>query len=158
MIKYHKTPYNIVIAELKDDRIIIGQTQEVLNVICDLASYSCRRIIINEKNFHNDFFQLKTGLAGEILQKFSNYNVKLAIVGDFSKYESKSLKDFIRESNKGNMIYFVDSLDSALIRLSKKMNCIRNNKIALPLRNLPQGKCLRSRLAPSLKLPPGQFF
>jgi hypothetical protein len=120
MIKYHKTSDNIVIAELKDDRLIIGQTQEVLDVFCDLASYNCHRIIIYEKNFHNDFFQLKTGLAGEILQKFSNYNIKLAIVGDFSKYESKSLRDFIRESNKGTMIYFVESLDSALIRLSKK--------------------------------------
>ena len=39
-------------------------------------------------------------MAGEILQKFSNYRVRLAIVGDFTPYSSKSIKDFIYESNK----------------------------------------------------------
>ncbi|WP_449401649.1 DUF4180 domain-containing protein [Chryseobacterium wanjuense] len=53
------------------------------------------KVIIHEKNITPEFFDLKTKIAGDILQKFSNYRVKLAIVGDFSKYESKSIKDFI---------------------------------------------------------------
>jgi hypothetical protein len=59
-------------------------------------------------------------LAGDILQKFSNYRVKLAIVGDFIKYQNKSLQDFIRESNKGNTIFFVDNVESAFKRLKGK--------------------------------------
>ncbi len=66
-----------------------------------------------------DFFDLKSGIAGEILQKFSNYLVRLAIVGDFSKYANKSLKDFIFESNKGGQINFVDSQLEAINVLSK---------------------------------------
>jgi hypothetical protein len=120
MIKYHYTTDNIVIAELTDERFIIGQTQDALDLISELGSYNCNRIIIYEKNLHNDFFKLGTGFAGEILQKFSNYHVKLAIVGDFTKYKSKSLQDFIRESNRGNMIFYMDNLGSALIRLAKK--------------------------------------
>jgi len=58
-------------------------------------------------------------LAGEILQKFSNYRVRLAIVGDFSTFTSKSIKDFIYESNKGRHINFVSSLDEAIKVLSK---------------------------------------
>jgi hypothetical protein len=85
------------------------------------ASYSgCSMIIIRESNLNADFFRLKTGLAGEILQKFSNYRIKLAIIGDFSKYKSKSLQDFIRESNKGNRIFFVENIEAALIRLTTK--------------------------------------
>jgi len=42
---------------------------------------------------------------------------RVAIIGDFSKYTSKSLKDFIRESNRGNMIFFVEDLQSAMLRL-----------------------------------------
>ncbi|WP_083996437.1 DUF4180 domain-containing protein [Desulfosporosinus acididurans] len=53
-----------------------------------------------------DFFDLKTKLAGEILQKFVNYHVRIAIVGDFSGYKSKSLKDFIYESNNGKDVFF----------------------------------------------------
>jgi len=119
LIKYHKTPDDTLIAEFTDNNFIITQVQDILDLMGDLVSLNCSRIIIHERNLHPDFFLLKTGLAGDILQKFSNYKVKLAIVGDFSKYKSKSLGDFIRESNKGAAIFFLDSLDSALSRLTK---------------------------------------
>ncbi|MDO4771844.1 DUF4180 domain-containing protein, partial [Porphyromonas sp.] len=61
-----------------------------------------------------DFFDLKTKIAGDILQKFSQYQMPLVIVGDFSKYKSKSLNDFIFECNKGKQINFVRDLGSAL--------------------------------------------
>ena len=70
-------------------------------------------------NLHPDFFNLRTGLAGDILQKFSNYKVQLAIVGGFSKYQSKSFRDFIYESNKSKLIFFVPDIDSAVLALEK---------------------------------------
>ena len=33
--------------------------------------------------------------------------MKLAIIGDFSGYTSKPLRDFIYESNNGNQVFFV---------------------------------------------------
>ena len=116
MFKYHLLN-NTIIAELADENFIINEVQDVLNLMADLGSQRCNRMIIHERNLNRDFFDLKTGLAGEMLQKFSNYNVKLAIVGDFSKYKSKSLRDFIRESNWGNMIFFAEDLQSALKHL-----------------------------------------
>jgi hypothetical protein len=62
---------------------------------------------------------LKSGIAGEILQKFSTYNFRLAIVGTFSEVQSKSLRDFIYESNKYGRINFVGSHDEAFERLMK---------------------------------------
>jgi hypothetical protein len=118
MLKFHKIE-NIIIAEVTDERFIISQTQDALDLMGDSGSNNCNRIIIREKNLHPDFFRLQTGLAGEILQKFSNYNIKLAIIGDFSEYKSKSLQSFICESNKGNRIFFVDSLDEALRILTR---------------------------------------
>ena len=53
-------------------------------------------------------------MAGDILQKFSNYKMRLAIIGSFS-YESKSLKDFIYECNKGKLVNFVKTLSEALV-------------------------------------------
>ena len=50
------------------------------------------------------------------MQKFINYR-KIAIVGDFSEYTSKPLKDFIFESNKGNSIFFVPTLEEAVRKL-----------------------------------------
>jgi len=76
------------------------------------------KIILHKMIINPDFFDLKTGFAGEILQKFSNYKVKLAIIGDFSSFTSKSLRDFILESNKHGHINFVSTIDEARVRLS----------------------------------------
>lgn len=54
-------------------------------------------IILQARHITPDFFDLKTGMAGEVLQKFSYYRMCLAIVGDFSAYGSKSLQEFILE-------------------------------------------------------------
>ena len=118
MINYHHSGIGNKIAELTDDELIISQTQDILDLMAEIDSNNCNRIIITESNLHKDFFNLKTGLAGDILQKFSNYDFRLAIVGDFSKFQSKSLQDFIRESNRGNRFFFVESLDAAIKKLS----------------------------------------
>ncbi len=54
------------------------------------------------------FFDLRTKLAGEILQKLVNYNLKCAIIGDISAHLSKSnaLRDFVYESNQGAHVHF----------------------------------------------------
>jgi hypothetical protein len=116
MFKFHQNT-DTPIAELCDENIIISKTQDALDLFGDLIPTDCNRIIIAESHFHPDFFNLSTGVAGDILQKFSNYSLKLAIVGDFTKYDSKSLQDFIRESNKGNRIFFVQNIEDALNKL-----------------------------------------
>ncbi|TPD66080.1 DUF4180 domain-containing protein [Flavobacterium microcysteis] len=110
---------NTNIAEIISDDEIIKTTDDGLDLLGNLYYQGFDKIIVHEKNITPDFFDLKTGIAGEILQKFSTYRVRLAIVGDFSKYQSKSLKDFIFESNKVGQIYFLPSLSEGLERFSK---------------------------------------
>ncbi len=93
--------------------------QSVLDFIATVRyETECERIIVDKSAVAEDFFRLSTGLAGEILQKFVNYHTKLAIVGDFSKYTSKPLQDFIYESNKGKDFFFVGTAQEAIERLS----------------------------------------
>lgn len=76
----------------------------------DLVSeISTNRIIIAKENLHPDFFVLSTCLAGEILQKLTNYNFYLAIIGDFKNITNKNLLDFIYESNKIGRVLFLES-------------------------------------------------
>lgn len=75
-------------------------------------------IILLKENLDERFFDLKTGLAGAVLQKFSNYRMKLAIVGDFTAYKSKSLKDFIYECNQGRLVFFKGDMEQALEALT----------------------------------------
>ena len=37
-------------------------------------------LVIDEKNLAPEFFDLKSGLAGQVLQKFVNYRTKLAVI------------------------------------------------------------------------------
>ncbi len=117
MLSYHEFD-NTIIAELTDKKHIISVTQDAIDLMGEAGSYPCNKIIIREENLHPEFFKLHTGLAGDILQKFSNYRVKLAIIGDFSKYRSKNLQDFIRESNRGNRVFFLTTFDEALCKLA----------------------------------------
>jgi hypothetical protein len=120
MFKLHKIE-DIVIAELTDEHFIISRGQDVLDLMGVLIAIdNCSSIILRENNLHADFFRLQSGLAGEVLQKFSNYRFKLAIIGDFSKHTSKSFQDLIRESNKGNRIFFVSNIEEALSKLTTK--------------------------------------
>lgn len=109
---------NTKIAEVTSDEAIISTTQDGLDLLGNLYYQGFDSIVIYEKNIVSDFFDLKSGIAGEILQKFSTYRVRLAIVGDFSKYTSKSLKNFIYESNKSRQVNFVNSTTEALKILS----------------------------------------
>lgn len=109
---------NIQIAEVISDEMVIQSVEDGLDLLGNIYYNGVDKIIIHDKNIIPEFFDLKTKIAGEILQKFSNYRVQLAIVGNFSKYKSKSIKDFILESNTTRHINFVDTLAEALERLS----------------------------------------
>ena len=87
--------------------------------MCEVGYKGCSRLIVHSADLSPDFFDLRTGLAGEILQKLSNYRMQLVIVGDFSNIGSKSLRDFIRESNRGKSVNFLSSADEALSALFK---------------------------------------
>lgn len=97
-------------AEIVSDELLIVNPEDTLQLMVDLYYQGYDRIIVSENNVTPDFFDLKTRLAGEILQKFVNYKMRIAIVGDFEKYPGQSIKDFIYESNKGPHIKFVKTI------------------------------------------------
>ncbi|WPP49851.1 DUF4180 domain-containing protein [Catalinimonas niigatensis] len=107
------------IAEVSAEEIVISSAEDGVDLLGNIYYQDFDKVILHEKNITPDFFDLQNGMAGEILQKFSNYRVSLAVVGDFGKYTRQSLKDFMYESNQAGHINFVPSLAEALVRLSK---------------------------------------
>jgi len=112
-IKIH-TIDNRKIAEIISDDIVLQTVEDAVDLIGNMSYQGFDKLIIHEENMIPDFFELKNKIAGNILQKFSQYSMPLAIIGDFEKYESKSLNDFIFESNKGNQINFVTTVEDGL--------------------------------------------
>jgi hypothetical protein len=111
---YHTSKTGKKIAEVEPDADFITDPVDILDLLAEANMNECEKMVIHSVILHPDFFDLSTRLAGEMLQKFSNYRMKLAIVGDFSVYTSKSLRDFIRESNRLGVITFVATLGEAL--------------------------------------------
>ncbi|EPX2176397.1 TPA: DUF4180 domain-containing protein [Serratia marcescens] len=59
------------------------------------------------------FFQLRSGMADAVLQKFINYRLRVALRGDdITSWlgQSNALQDFVREANRSEQVWFLPSL------------------------------------------------
>jgi hypothetical protein len=118
-MKYTFLGENDSLVYIKSEDILIFDAQSALDFMMTVNyEKGCSRIALDKNSITEEFFKLSSGIAGDVLQKFINYHTKLAIIGDFSKYTSKPLHDFIYECNKGKDIFFVDSLDKAVEKLT----------------------------------------
>lgn len=110
----------VVCAVVKSNEPVITDAQSALDVLMS-AKYDAgtNNIVIDKKLIVEDFFILRKGLAGEVLQKYVNYDGRIAIFGDYSHYTSKPLKDFIYESNKGKDVFFAATQDEAIEMLTR---------------------------------------
>jgi len=109
----------VKIAVVKNKTTLITDEQSAVDFMSEaLEKTGCDRVIVDKCIVPEEFYDLSSGLAGSILQKFVNYRVKIAFVGDFSVYESRSLRDFIYESNKGSNVFFLPTQQEAIDKLS----------------------------------------
>lgn len=116
----HLKDNGIDIAVVSSDEMVIVDMQSALDLAMTVRyETGAERIVIDKDVICRDFFILSTGMAGEILQKFMNYHVKVAVYGDYSHYTSKPLKDFIYESNHGKDFFFVSTKEEAVQKLTE---------------------------------------
>lgn len=106
------------IAIIYSDELLICDLQSALDLVMTVNyETGINNLVISKNCIINDFFVLSTMLAGDILQKYINYNIKLAVWGDYSIYNSKPLHDFIYESNNGKDFFFVSTEHEAIEKL-----------------------------------------
>jgi len=93
------------------DGPLISRESDALDIIGEAFGQGAELVVIPAERLAPEFFRLSTGLAGAMLQKFTNYQMRVAIVGDISGYLEKSapLRDFVRESNRGTQVRFLSS-------------------------------------------------
>ena len=107
-------------AVIHSGRPVITDAQSALDVLMS-AQYEAqtKNIVLPKELVAEAFFVLSSGLAGEILQKFINYGGRIAIYGDYTRYTSKPLHDFIYESNKGRDAFFAATEAEAIALLCR---------------------------------------
>lgn len=93
--------------------ILIRNERDVLDLVGLCGENDSNRVLLHESNLSEDFFDLKTGLAGAMFQKFSNYAMKAVAVVNFKNIKSERFKELMSESNKGNQFHFYSDRDTA---------------------------------------------
>ena len=108
-----------MVAEVAANDMLLTVPEDVNDLLGNAYYQGFDGMIISADKISPRFFDLKTRLAGEILQKFSTFRMRLAIVGNFSTFTSESLKSFIYESNRGSLIHFSPTTADAVAWFEK---------------------------------------
>ena len=90
------------------DGPLLGGEQAALDLVGE-ALGRAELLVVPVARVAPAFFALASGVAGAVVQKFVNYRLRLAIVGDVDEYVagSTALRDFVRECNRGTQTWFV---------------------------------------------------
>jgi hypothetical protein len=90
-----------------------------LDLIGDAMGRDAQLVAVPAERVPEEFFQLRSGIAGAIAQKFVNYRLRLAVVGDVSRHtaESQALRDFVHETNQGGPVWFLPTFGDLEERL-----------------------------------------
>lgn len=108
------------IAEVCCDEVVVFDGQSALGLIINVSyETDTEKMVIHKEMIAEEFFDLDTGLAEEVLQKSVNYQIKIAICGDFSAYDRQSFKRFAEENNQDVYFIFAESLEEAIKKLEE---------------------------------------
>ncbi|MDR2137422.1 MAG: DUF4180 domain-containing protein [Synergistaceae bacterium] len=91
---------------------LIQTEQDALTLVALCAENDTNLLLIHGERLSGDFFRLRTGVAGAIIQKFATYNVKAVAVLNKDGIKGK-FKEFLAESNGGNVFRAYAGLDEA---------------------------------------------
>ena len=94
---------------------------EVVDLVGNASYQGVAWVAVPADLLPGDFFRLRTGFAGEVMQKFVNYRVGLAVIGDISAHTDAgtALSDLVRESNAGTQVWFLPDLETLEGRLGR---------------------------------------
>ncbi|GAB2836783.1 hypothetical protein GCM10027200_40680 [Lentzea nigeriaca] len=98
----------------------IADEQSAVDLIGTLWGKDVQWLVLPVARLTEDFFWLRTRVAGAVVQKLQQYGYRLVVVGDISAHvaESTALRDFVHESNKGRQLWFVSDEAELDARLS----------------------------------------
>lgn len=97
---------------LRGDGEVIDSEDAGRDLIGEALAHGASMIVLPVTRLDASFFDLRSGLAGAILQKMVNYRKTLAIIGDISQHvaASDAFRDLVRESGRGRDVIFASDI------------------------------------------------
>jgi hypothetical protein len=102
------------------DGPVVRDVDAARDLIAEAMSQGARVLVVPAARLDDAFFQLRSGLAGEILQKAANYRKKIAVIGDVSRHTeaSNAFRDLVVESKRSATFFFEPDLTALAERLA----------------------------------------
>lgn len=115
------TVNDVALAVFAPEGPALARDQDATDLIGQLWGEEVDMIVLPTTRFADDFFVLRTRVAGEIVQKFANYRLRVAVLGDMAEHvaRSEAMASFVHESNRGTQLWFVPTLDELTERLNR---------------------------------------
>jgi len=92
---------------------------DAATVLQECLSHRVDRVMLYSENLPDRFFDLSSGEAGVVLQKFRNYNIRLAVVCSSSVRLSRRFGEMVAEERRGRNFGLFETRDSARRWLSR---------------------------------------
>lgn len=97
----------------------LSSEQDVLEIVSICMENDTYILMMQAEEFSEDFYNLRTGLAGIVLQKFINYHIKVAVILDDKENLNHRFKEMIGEANKGNNFRTFNNIEEAQLWILK---------------------------------------
>lgn len=104
---------NLRYLHLSTNGQVLGKKEDGLDLISLCGEHDTHGVLLEAEKLSEDFTQLRTGVAGEILQKLSNYRVRLAVVVSENQDYPSRFKEMIKELHKGDTFRLFTALEDA---------------------------------------------
>ena len=99
---------------------VVQDERDATDLVGNASFLEADYVLLRTDQLAPEFFDLSSGLAGAVTQKFANYRLGLIVAGPLPRVASESLEAFIIESNRGSQLAFVPDRDAALLRLENR--------------------------------------
>lgn len=81
---------------------VLSSEQEALDLVGICGGEGTDTILLYDTNLGEDFYNLKTGLAGALLLKWTNYRIRVAAIIPQERIGSGRFHEMVIESNRRN--------------------------------------------------------
>ncbi|MEU0052277.1 DUF4180 domain-containing protein [Streptomyces sp. NPDC006309] len=103
------TLHGVRVLRCAPDGPLLDGESAALDLIGDAYGHDVQLVALPVERIADDFFRLRSGVAGAVVQKFVSYRLCLAVLGDISGHvaNSTALRDFVYECNQGRQLWFL---------------------------------------------------
>lgn len=96
----------IRVSELAGVRILecveqITRVDDALSLIAASVEHASHRLLVDSRRLPEAFFELRSLFAGELIQKFQNYHIRLAVIFDPEAKHTERFEEFLLEARRG---------------------------------------------------------